>query len=136
MISHIKWINFVKMYQKKHELSYKDALIRASSPYQEIKSIERSFAKGNKPLVKCQGGVCEVVKAKQTLDPIQDTKEYLMVDEISCQKRYTKKYRNRKSPPFPGNDMFCRGMTARGNDGKLYLSKPNKNGVYSWRILK
>jgi hypothetical protein len=42
----------------------------------------------------------------------------------------TKKYTKRTSPPFPAND-FC-GKKKKGNDGKMYLSKPNKNGICRW----
>jgi len=42
-----------------------------------------------------------------------------------------KKYANRPSPPYPAND-YC-GRQIRGNNGKMYLSKPNKNGVCSWK---
>ena len=38
----------------------------------------------------------------------------------------------RASPPRPANDSGCRDRTFRGNDGRLYLSVPNKNGVYRW----
>jgi len=42
-----------------------------------------------------------------------------------------KKYANRPSPPYPANN-YC-GRQKRGNNGKIYLSKPNKNGVCSWK---
>lgn len=43
-----------------------------------------------------------------------------------------KKYANRPSPPRPANDPGCRGKLFRGNNGKMYASKPNRNGVYRW----
>jgi hypothetical protein len=46
---------------------------------------------------------------------------------------FTKKYRDRKSPAYPANKM-C-GQTRLGNDDNLYISKPNKNGICSWRKL-
>ena len=44
------------------------------------------------------------------------------------------KYANRPSPSYPAND-YC-GKKLSGNDGKMYLSKPNKNGVCSWKKEK
>ena len=45
--------------------------------------------------------------------------------------RTNNKYANRPSPPFPANKN-C-GKTKKGNDGNLYKSVPNKNGVCAWR---
>ena len=42
-----------------------------------------------------------------------------------------KKYKNRKSPPYPANDNCNKKM--KGNDGLLYISKPNKNNICSWK---
>jgi len=42
-----------------------------------------------------------------------------------------KKYRTRKSPPYPANK--CRGSTKVGNDGQLWTSVPNILGVHRWR---
>ena len=47
------------------------------------------------------------------------------------QSKTLKKYANRPSPPYPANN-YC-GRQKRGNNGKMYLSKPNKNGVCSWK---
>jgi hypothetical protein len=44
-----------------------------------------------------------------------------------------KKYKNRKSPPYPANENCNKQMT--GNDGKLYISKPNKNNICSWKKI-
>lgn len=48
----------------------------------------------------------------------------------SCLRQSSKKYYSRDSPAFPANK--CQGQTKRGNDGKMYRSKANKNGVYRW----
>jgi hypothetical protein len=40
------------------------------------------------------------------------------------------KYRTRNSPPYPANK--CQSTKKRGNDGKMYLSESDKNGVYIW----
>ena len=50
----------------------------------------------------------------------------------SCPFSDLKKYANRPSPPRPANDPGCRDQIHRGNDGLLYASVPNKNGVYRW----
>ena len=44
-----------------------------------------------------------------------------------------KKYKDRKSPPYPANEN-C-GKTMKGNDGNMYTSKPNKNNICSWKSL-
>lgn len=47
-------------------------------------------------------------------------------------KRQTaKKYLTRKSPPYKAN-AYCWVVT-EGNDGNLWLSKPDKNGVCRWK---
>lgn len=52
--------------------------------------------------------------------------------KTSCPLSDLKKYINRPSPPRPANDPGCRDQILRGNDGLLYASVPNKNGVYRW----
>ena len=42
----------------------------------------------------------------------------------------SKKYTTRPSPPYPAND-YC-GKKKKGNDGHMYISKPNKNGICRW----
>lgn len=41
-----------------------------------------------------------------------------------------KKYLTRDSPPYPAND-YC-GKKKPGNDGLMYISKPDKNGICKW----
>ena len=41
--------------------------------------------------------------------------------EKGCSKQSTKKYKSRKSPPYPANK--CCNSKKKGNDGKMYLSK-------------
>ena len=48
----------------------------------------------------------------------------------ACLRRTTKKYRTRSSPPFSATD--CPDQTQTGNDGKSYVSRPDKRGVYRW----
>ena len=44
-----------------------------------------------------------------------------------------KKYKNRKSPPYPANE-YC-GKQMKGNDGYMYMSKLNKNNICSWKKI-
>jgi hypothetical protein len=46
-----------------------------------------------------------------------------------CNRKYTKKYVSRLSPPFSAN--LCKGRKKMGNDGTMYLSKPTL-GSYRW----
>jgi hypothetical protein len=48
----------------------------------------------------------------------------------TCKKLTTKKYMNRSSPPYPANK--CQGKLKPGNDGVMYESVSNKNGVHRW----
>jgi hypothetical protein len=52
-------------------------------------------------------------------------------DAINQHSKTLKKYKNRNSPPYPANKNCNKEMM--GNDGKLYISKPNVNNVCSWR---
>jgi len=49
---------------------------------------------------------------------------------IKCIELKTKKYRLRGSPPYSAMD--CPDNTMKGNDGRTYASKPDKNGIYKW----
>lgn len=42
-----------------------------------------------------------------------------------------KKYLTRKSPPYPANDHCNKQM--KGNDGRNYISMPNRHQVCSWK---
>ena len=55
---------------------------------------------------------------------------------VSGKKNHTKtlkKYKNRKSPPYPANQNCNKTMV--GNDGNKYISKPNKNNICTWKQL-
>lgn len=55
-------------------------------------------------------------------------------DVPPCTKQTTKKYMQRKSPPYPANK--CTPDTiATGNDGKKYKIAVNKNGIHRWCAL-
>jgi hypothetical protein len=49
---------------------------------------------------------------------------------MSCSKSPNAKYANRPGPPYPAQN--CKSMRKVGNDGLLYVSKPDKNGIYKW----
>lgn len=49
-----------------------------------------------------------------------------------CLKRTSRKYTDRPSPPYPANE--CCGERKRGNDGKMYLSKTDRNGRCRWVV--
>jgi hypothetical protein len=48
-----------------------------------------------------------------------------------CKKSSIKKYRSRPGPPYPAQN--CQYSIRAGNDGNIYRSIPNKNGVFSWK---
>lgn len=52
---------------------------------------------------------------------------------MPCERKTTKHYTNRDSPPFGANESGCRGTSKLGNDGKLWHSVVNSAGVYTWR---
>lgn len=54
--------------------------------------------------------------------------------ESGCVKKATAKYTKRKSPPYPANE--CCGQRKKGNDGTMYESRANKNGVCRWYKVK
>lgn len=56
-----------------------------------------------------------------------------MAKNNSCKPVKTKKYKERKSPPYHAND--CKGQTKKGNDGNDYKSVPNIKRVYSWKLI-
>lgn len=53
---------------------------------------------------------------------------------MSCAQQTTKKYTARKSPAYPANE--CCGKKLVGNDGRPYESRPDKNGVCRWYLVK
>ena len=52
---------------------------------------------------------------------------------INNHSKTLKKYKNRKSPPYPANENCNKTMV--GNDGNNYISKPNKNNICSWKKI-
>lgn len=57
-----------------------------------------------------------------------------MIEKIrNLSSRKKTKYQTRKSPPYPANENCNKKMI--GNDGNMYISKPNKNNICSWKII-
>lgn len=54
-----------------------------------------------------------------------------MSTKTKCVKQTSKKYTERPSPPYSASQ--CPGETKKGNNGKMFVSVPNKNGVYAWK---
>lgn len=53
-----------------------------------------------------------------------------IIGNSGCVRMYTSKYVNRPSPPFPAQK--CPGLIKHGQDGYMYQSTPNKNGIHRW----
>lgn len=51
---------------------------------------------------------------------------------MSCKRLTQKKYMLRGSPPYKANT--CKDKEMKGNDGMMYISKPDKNGTYKWSL--
>jgi len=50
-----------------------------------------------------------------------------------CVRQTLKKYTSRGSPPYPAQE--CPNKRKKGNDGRMYVSKPNDtNGIFRWVI--
>jgi len=56
-------------------------------------------------------------------------------NEINNHSKTLKKYKNRKSPPYPANGVNC-GKKMIGNDGNMYISTQNKNYTCIWKKYK
>ena len=68
-------------------------------------------------------------KQRKTLtEKIKSVSGKNAINELS---KTLKKYKNRKSPPYPANENCNKKM--KGNDGNMYISTPNKNNVCSWK---
>ena len=50
-----------------------------------------------------------------------------------CDRSSQKKYINRPGPPYPAQN--CRRHKKRGNDGEMYVSRPDYRGVFTWKKL-
>ena len=43
--------------------------------------------------------------------------------------------KRRKSPPTSATAFYNRDKTGRGNDGNMYRSVSDKNGIYRWKLV-
>jgi hypothetical protein len=50
----------------------------------------------------------------------------------SCKRLTSKRVSGRKLPPYSATE--CSGQEMEGTDGQLYISVPNKNGRYRWKL--
>jgi len=50
-----------------------------------------------------------------------------------CVRQTKKKYTSRNSPPYPAQE--CPHKKKKGNDGKMYISKDNINGIFHWVLV-
>ena len=71
-------------------------------------------------------------KVKSSIRKVQSPK-FKMSSIGRCEPSNLKKYINRGSPPYPAQN--CRNHKKVGNDGDLYSSEPDKNGIYKWKKL-
>lgn len=80
-----------------------------------------SFLKCNASLIKAfkgtKGGVPKTEKQKKG---------------ANATRKVDKKYLTRDSPPYPANE-HC-GETKEGNDGRMYISTPDKNKICKWKL--
>jgi hypothetical protein len=70
---------------------------------------------------------------KQRKNMTEKLKSVSGKNAINQHSKTLKKYKNRKSPPYPANDNCNKTMV--GNDGNKYISKPNKNNICSWKKI-
>ena len=74
---------------------------------------------------------------KKKLTRYQKYLKKMLTNRIQTLKRKDKstlqKYKKRNSPPLPAND-YC-NQKKKGNDGNMYISKPNKNNICSWKMV-
>ena len=68
---------------------------------------------------------------KQRKNMTEKLKNVSGKNAINQHSKTLKKYKNRKSPPYPANKNCNKTMV--GNDGTKYISKPNKNNICSWK---
>ena len=87
------------------------------------------------------GGARKVVKSRSARKLSKSSRKLCKTkSKKSKSKKYSpsmlkwKKYTSRKSPGLPANH-HC-GEVRRGNDGNLWESKMNKNGICAWKSFK
>lgn len=79
------------------------------------------------------GGAGNMTKDDLTRAILEAARSPKGSDNRGCVKQTQSKYVNRPSPPFPGNQ--CCLKVLEGNDGRMYKSVPDKNGICRWQLL-
>ena len=114
----------------------KDRNIEQSTPVYDKYAEWRSL-----PNPELGGGARKVVKSRSARKLSKSSRKLCKTkSKKSKSKKYSpsmlkwKKYTSRKSPGLPANH-HC-GEVRRGNDGNLWESKMNKNGICAWKSFK
>ena len=114
----------------------KDRNIEQSTPVYDKYAEWRSL-----PDPELGGGARKVVKSRSARKLSKSSRKLCKTkSKKSKSKKYSpsmlkwKKYTSRKSPGLPANH-HC-GEVRRGNDGNLWESKMNKNGICAWKSFK
>ena len=114
----------------------KDRNIEQSTPVYDKYAEWRSL-----PNPELGGGARKVVKSRSARKLSKSSRKLSKTkSKKSKSKKYSpsmlkwKKYTSRKSPGLPANH-HC-GEVRRGNDGNLWESKMNKNGICAWKSFK
>ena len=102
------------------------------SNYNEAMKILRDIGNG-KCEKKCKTiwlrNIKNALKTKTNPLSLNKTQRKIILEKINGSRKT--KYQTRKSPPYPANE-HC-NKTMKGNDGNMYISKPNKNNICSWK---
>jgi len=96
------------------------------------KSPKKSVKKSPKKSVK--KSVKKIPKKSVKKSVKKSPKKSVKKSQSGCTRQKTAKYNSltRKSPPYPANK--CQGKSLIGNDGNMYKSIPNINGIHTWRL--
>lgn len=93
--------------------------------------MKKSATKAKKSATKAKKSVVRTKKsATKAKKSVVRAKKSSVKVVRGCTQQSTKKYQDRPSPPYPANE--CHNKRMMGNDGLLYVSQGNKNGVYKW----
>ena len=107
-----------------------DNWIYFGSSYLDILNLEKKYNKKQKILITERINTNSLKQRKIFTEKLKDVSGK---NSINNHNKTLKKYKNRKSPPYPANNN-C-GKKMKGNDGNMYESKPNKNNVCSWKKI-
>ena len=98
------------------------------------KSVTKKIVKPKKSVMKPKKSAVKPKKSgakpKKSVAKNPVAKKSVVKAARGCTLQTVKKYQDRPSPPYPANECHDERMT--GNDGLLYVSKGDKNGIYKW----